>query len=73
MPLLNVKILEAVFSPKEKQEVIRKLTDSMVSIKGENIRPVTTVLLEEVKSGDWGAGGVFYTTADVKTLLAAKV
>ena len=73
MPLLNVKILEGVFTPKEKQEVIRKLTDTMVAIKGENIRPLTTVLLEEVKSGDWGAGGTAYSTADAKTLLAANV
>jgi len=34
------------------------------------MRPLTTVMLEEVKSGDWGIGGVGYTTADVKA--AAK-
>lgn len=73
MPLLSVKLLEGVFTPREKQEVIRRLTDTIVSIKGENIRPLTTVLVEEVKSGDWGAGGVSYTTADAKTILAAKV
>jgi len=73
MPLLNVKLLEGVFTPREKHELIRKLTDTVVSIKGENIRPLTTVLVEEVKSGDWGAGGVCYTTADTKTILAAHV
>jgi 4-oxalocrotonate tautomerase len=73
MPLLNVKLLEGVFTSKEKQEVIRKLTDTIVSIKGENIRPLTTVLVEEIKSGDWGAGGISYTTADAKTILAAHV
>jgi len=70
MPLLNVKLLEGVFTPKEKQDMIRKLTDTMVSLKGEKIRPVTVVLVEEVKSGDWGIGGVAYSTAEVKTLLA---
>lgn len=70
MPLLNVKLLEGVFTPKEKQEIIRKLTDAIVSIKGENIRPLTTVLIAEVKSGDWGVGGVGYTTADAKAALA---
>ena len=73
MPLLNVKLLEGVFTPKEKRELIRQLTDTMVSIKGENIRPLTTVLLEEVKSGDWGAGGMSYCISDAKTLLAATV
>jgi 4-oxalocrotonate tautomerase len=73
MPLLNVKLLAGVFTPKEKQQLIRQLTDTMVAIKGENIRPLTTVLLEEVQSGDWGAGGVCYSTADAKTLLATSV
>ena len=72
MPLLNVKILEGVFSPKQKQEMIRKLTDTMVSIEGENMRPVTWVVVEEVKSGDWGVGGNPLTTDDVKSLAAGK-
>jgi len=73
MPLLNVKLLEGVFTPKEKQQLIHKLTDTVVFIKGENIRPLTIVLLEEVKSGDWGAGGTAYTTLDAKTILATNV
>ena len=47
MPLLNVKIIEGVFTPEQKQEMIRKLTDTMVSIEGENLRPVTWVFIEE--------------------------
>jgi 4-oxalocrotonate tautomerase len=70
MPLLNVKLLEGVFTLQQKQDLIRKLTDTMVSIKGESMRPYTVVLVEEVKSGDWGVGGVSYSTADVKTALA---
>ena len=72
MPLLNVKLLEGVFTPKEKQDVIRKLTDTIVAIKGENIRPLTTVLVEEVKSGDWGVGGVSYPAADAKGAIAGS-
>ena len=70
MPLINVKLIEGVLTPKQKQEVIRKLTDTMVSIEGENTRPVTCVILEEVKSGDWGVGGNSFTTNDVKALIA---
>jgi 4-oxalocrotonate tautomerase len=70
MPLINVKIIEGVFSPEQKQEMIRKLTDTMVSIEGENMRGVTWCVVEEVKSGDWGIGGNPLTTADVKTLAA---
>jgi 4-oxalocrotonate tautomerase len=72
MPLIEVKLIEGVFSPKQKQEMITKLTDTMVSIEGENLRGVTTVLIEEVKSGDWGMGGKGITTADVKALAAGK-
>ena len=72
MPLIEVKLIEGVFSQKQKQEMIAKLTDTMVSIEGENMRGVTSVLIEEVKSGDWGIGGKPLTTADVKALAAGK-
>jgi 4-oxalocrotonate tautomerase len=57
MPLNQVKLIEGVFSPKQKQEIVKKLTDAMVSIEGENMRQVTTCIVEEVKSGDWGIAG----------------
>ena len=72
MPLVNVRLIEGVFTPAQKQEMIRKLTDAMVSIEGENMRPVTWVVLEEVKSGDWGVGGSPLTTSDVKALAAGR-
>ena len=37
--------------------MIQKVTDAMVSVEGENMRPVTWVVVEEVKSGDWGIAG----------------
>jgi len=72
MPLVQVKVIEGVFSDAQKQEMIRKLTDAMVSIEGETMRAVTWVVIEEVKSGDWGIGGNALTTADVKALAAGK-
>jgi 4-oxalocrotonate tautomerase len=72
MPLLNVRLIEGVFTPKQKQEMIRKLTDTMVSIEGENMRPVTWVVIEEVKSGDWGIAGNPLATNDVKALAAGS-
>jgi 4-oxalocrotonate tautomerase len=72
MPLLTVKLIEGVFTPQQKQEMIRRLTDVMVSIEGENLRSLTMVVLEEIKSGDWGVGGEYYTTADVKAIAAGK-
>jgi 4-oxalocrotonate tautomerase len=68
MPLVQVKLIEGVFSDTQKQEMIRKLTDAMVSIEGEKMREVTWVVVEEVKSGCWGIGGKALTTGDIKAL-----
>ena len=72
MPLIQVKLIEDVFTEAQKREMVRKLTDAMVSIEGENMRPVTWVIIEEVGSGNWGIGGKPLTTADVKALAAGK-
>jgi 4-oxalocrotonate tautomerase len=70
MPLVNVKLIEGVFDADQKRQMIEKLTDTMVEIEGENMRSVTWVVVEEVKSGDWGIGGNSLETADVKALAA---
>jgi 4-oxalocrotonate tautomerase len=68
VPLIQVKLIEGVFTESQKREMIHKLTDAMVSIEGENMRSVTWVVVEEVKSGSWGIGGRPLTVADVKAL-----
>jgi 4-oxalocrotonate tautomerase len=68
MPLVNVKLIENVFTPAQKQQMIEKITDTMVSIEGETMRGVTWVCVEEVKSGDWGIGGQCLTTEAVRKL-----
>ncbi len=70
MPMINVKLIEGVFDATQKQEMIEKLTDTMVGIEGENMRSVTWVIIEETKSGDWGIGGQALTTDAVKALAA---
>jgi 4-oxalocrotonate tautomerase len=70
MPLIQVKVIENVFTDEQKQQIVRGLTDAMVAIEGENMRPVTWCVIDEVKSGDWGIAGNPLTTADVKALSA---
>lgn len=70
MPLIQVKLIEDVFTDAQKRDIVEKLTDTMVEIEGENMRSVTWVVIEEVKSGQWGIGGNPLTTADVKALAA---
>lgn len=72
MPLIQVRVIEGVFSETQKDEIVHKLTEAMVAIEGENMRAVTWVIIEEVKSGDWAIGGKVLTTADVKAIAAAK-
>jgi len=39
MPMVTVTVIEGVFTPEQKQEMIRKITDTMVEIEGEPLRP----------------------------------
>lgn len=57
MPLVQVRVVDGVFSEAQKKDRIKKITDTMVSIEGKNLRQVTFVIVEEVKSGDWEIGG----------------
>ena len=72
MPLIQVKLIEKVLSPAQKAELITKLTDVIVSVEGENFRPVTWVTIEEVHSGEWGIGGQPMTTEAVRAILDGK-
>jgi 4-oxalocrotonate tautomerase len=65
MPLIQVKLIEGVFDAPEKQAIIEKLTDAMVSVEGEAMRSVTWVTIQEVPSGEWGIGGKALHTGDV--------
>lgn len=69
MPLVTVRAIEGVFTAEQKQAIIAKVTDAMVSVEGENLRGVTWVIVEEtVRDGDWGIGGKGLTAADVHAL-----
>jgi 4-oxalocrotonate tautomerase len=70
MPYVAVKLIEGVFDDNQKQEIMTRLTETMVDIEGEALRPVTWVTIEEVASGDWSIGGKALTTQDVKDLQA---
>jgi 4-oxalocrotonate tautomerase len=71
MPLVQIKLIKGVFDADQKQDMITRVTDSMVAIEGEALRPVTWVMVEEVESGDWGIGGRGMTSQDVKDLQGA--
>jgi 4-oxalocrotonate tautomerase len=73
MPLIEVKAIEGVFSGPQRKEIVERLTDAMVEIEGENMRPVTVCVFEEVPSGAWAIGGQALTTEDAKALARGEV
>lgn len=71
MPLVEVKVIEGVFTDTDKQQMIEKITDVMVGIGGEGLRSHTYVIVEDVKSGAWGIGGSSITT-DMVNQMASR-
>jgi len=72
MPLVTIDVIKNVFSPNQKKELIAKVTEAMVQVEGENMRPVTWVRINEFESGDWAIGGKALRTADVQALAAGS-
>ena len=71
MPLVDIQLIEGVFTADQKKSMIETVTDAMVRIEGEAMRGVTWVRVMEVPSGAWGIGGKGLTTEDVKALQAS--
>ncbi|GJD99933.1 tautomerase family protein [Methylobacterium isbiliense] len=68
MPLVDIQLIEGVFTEAQKKGMIEKVTDAMVEIEGEAMRGVTWVRVQEFRSGAWGIGGKGLTTEDVRAL-----
>jgi 4-oxalocrotonate tautomerase len=73
MPLVTIDVIKDVFTPEQKQDMIRKVTDTMVGIEGEALRGATWVRIFEVEQGDWGIGGKTLTAADVHAMARQPV
>jgi 4-oxalocrotonate tautomerase len=73
MPLVNVRLIENVFTPEEKGSMLKGSTEALIAVEGENVREYTVGVLEEVRSGDYAVGGQLVSTADVQALRAAPV
>ena len=65
MPIINVKIIENVFSTEQKTELIAKITDTVESVC-PGLRDVTFITIDETKEGDWGIGGKSITAPMVQ-------
>ena len=72
MPLVDIQLIKGVFTPDQKKQMIQKVTDAMVTVEGETMRPVTWVRVQEIESGEWAIGGNPLTASDVKAMAAAR-
>jgi len=70
MPLVTIDIIKDVFTPEQKEAILHSVTEAMVSIEGEAMRPVTWVRIMEVEQGDWAIGGQMLRARDVQAMAA---
>jgi len=72
MPLIDIQLIEGVFTADQKKTMIEKVTDAMVAIEGEAMRNVTWVRVQETGSGEWAIGGKPLTASAVKAMAAGR-
>ncbi len=72
MPLVTIDVIKDVFTPKQKDDLIEKVTAAMLEVEGESMRPVTWVRINEFEGGNWAIGGKALRAADVHALAKGK-
>lgn len=72
MPLVTIDVIKDVFTNDQKADLIDKVTEAMIEVEGEAMRPVTWVRIMEVEQGDWAIGGQRLGAADVHALGGKK-
>jgi 4-oxalocrotonate tautomerase len=68
MPLVTIDVIKDVFTPDQKQNLNKRVTEAMLSVEGEALRGVTWVRLQETEQGDWAIGGQTLRACDVHAL-----
>jgi 4-oxalocrotonate tautomerase len=72
MPAIEVRTIKNVFTPEQKEQMITRLTDTIIDIIGTDtpeVRSVTSCLIVEIEEGNWGIGGQGLTASNVHDLL----
>jgi 4-oxalocrotonate tautomerase len=71
MPLVNIRVPEGSLSQEKKERMIELVTDAVVEAEGygDAVRPITWVIIDEVKDGSWGAAGRAVRLEDLAKLV----
>lgn len=64
MPFANYKLPQDALSTSQKEDLIHKTTELMVSFFGETVRATTMVLVEEIKDGGYGRSDEVFVMPD---------
>lgn len=64
MPLIDIQVMEGVFSDEEKAAMISKVTAAFGEAAGGDMAANTSVRIHEVKVGSWGYAGKPLTLQD---------
>ena len=70
MPVVNVRVMENVLSPEQKQKIAEQFTETLVSVIGEPVRELTWVIVDDIPSGQLSIAAKPVTTEAVKEMLA---
>lgn len=68
MPLVDIELIRGVFDADQKRRMIQSVTDAMIAVEGEAMRPVTWVRIREIEEGHWAIGGQPLSAADVRAM-----
>jgi 4-oxalocrotonate tautomerase len=66
MPFIDIKVIEGVFTPEEQRELVERVSEAVIAVEGEALRPVTHTVVTETPSGSWAIGGQAMRAEDVK-------
>lgn len=73
MPLVTIDLIKDVFTTAQKREIIERVTEAMVAVEGEALRPVTWVRIKEFNEGEWAVGGRLLDADIVHAMQRAEV
>ena len=54
--LVTIWVLQGQYTPGQKAEMIRRVSDAMTEVIGRDVADPTWVVIEEIQRGDWWFG-----------------
>ncbi len=72
MPLIDIHVLEGVFTDEEKRALISETAKAFGAVAGQAMQDATSVRVHEVPSGHWGGADGVWTTEKALALKSSS-